>query len=110
MQEQISDRPGPVCGLYLLELPGFLNIHHTKRPFPPVKRLLGDVLFPAGLPHSLASVHFPQDADLVFLGIPFAFHCLAFLASQTNEVTSITGASTIPTHPKRDDCPYPVLV
>jgi hypothetical protein len=62
--------------LQFFELPGLRNIHHPKGPLPPVKRLLVDILFPADLTRTLASVHFPQDADLVFRRIPFAFHRL----------------------------------
>ncbi len=68
-----------VLPLQFLEPSGFLHLQLPKLPLPPVKAHLGEVVFPANFEDRLASISFPQDANLVFSRIPLAFHSESFL-------------------------------
>ena len=71
-----SDLPS-IDGDGAMVLPGLVDLHLPKLPFPPVETHLRDVLLPAEILDAFfTTIRRPQDANLVFRRIPFAFHRL----------------------------------
>jgi len=65
-----------VLPLQFLEALRRVDLHHAELSLPTVVGLLRDVLFLADLHDTFAAVGRPQNADLVFRRLFFAFHGL----------------------------------
>ena len=74
-----------VLPLQFLHPPSLFDVELAKLPLPTVEGNLGDIMLLAHFHDALAAIGFPQDADLLFGRVSFAFHSLGpFYGPQTN--------------------------